>query len=105
MRQVARVGDLCRGTCYHSSHIIPYDTTAVIVEGGRITYADDDKPVARVGDRVLATCGHYGVIVTGSDTVTAENKHVARVGDSISDVDGTDFVGTIVGGSDTVFTA
>jgi uncharacterized Zn-binding protein involved in type VI secretion len=74
----------------------------VIVQGGSITHADNNNLVARVGDRVLTTCGHYGVIVTGSDTVTVENSRVARVGDSVSNVNGTDFVGTIVGGSSTI---
>lgn len=99
MSDVARKGDRCYGTCYHPSHKNPLTTYAVIIEG-TLTTDLGDKSIACVGDLVRTDCGHYGVIITGSDVVTVEYSPVARRGDQVSNINGTHFIGTIIEGYD-----
>lgn len=78
MTGVARLGDRTVGTCsIHGANI-----------GGTIVTASGDnmvngKPTARLGDRVLADCGHVSLIVTSSTNVKANGRGVARLGDLV----------------------
>ena len=98
-RGVARVGDRTQGTCYHGSHLTPLSTGGTIIEGSDKVITNG-KRTARIGDTVLADCGHTGTIVTGSGKDIADDgaKPVARINDSVS---GT-YVATIVTCSDDV---
>ncbi len=51
--------------------------------------------VARVGDVVLATCGHTGVLVSGSPNVKTNGKQNIRIGDPFTGI----FSGNIITGS------
>lgn len=87
---IARIGDSWSGTCsIHGS------VTGIIVGGSGLTL-DESKQVARVGDQVIATCGHTGQIVTGSGLTLDESKQVARIGDQIA---GSTLSGQITTGS------
>lgn len=77
-RAVARVGDRTYGTC--TCHQNPVTGFGRIVTGSD-KLALDDKPVARLGDIILADCGHEAVIVTASELFLLEDRGVARVGD------------------------
>jgi uncharacterized Zn-binding protein involved in type VI secretion len=87
---IARAGDIWTGYC--SVHGV---VSGIISVGSTLTL-DESKPVARVGDQVIAFCGHTGTIVAGSTLTLDESKPVARVGDRIA---GSNITGTIIGGS------
>ena len=75
---IARLGDRTHGQC--SCH------TSTITTGGTIVTASTDTTVngmvvARLGDIVLADCGHTGTIVTCSQTNTCNGLGIARLGD------------------------
>ena len=54
---VARVGDICTGSCGHTG----------VINSGSSTHGNDGKALARVGDTYTGT--FYGTIVSGSSTV------------------------------------
>lgn len=86
MKPIARVGDKCFGNCsVHGAQ------EGYIVSGSDDCYMNE-KQIARVGDRVLANCGHDGYIVEGAPTTYFNNKNVARLDDRF---EGT-YTGTIV---------
>jgi uncharacterized Zn-binding protein involved in type VI secretion len=93
MSKVARIGDSCSVICsVHGAR------TATIITGSTDVF--NGVGIARKGDTVRATCGHTGIITSGSATVFVNGKEVARVGDTIGD--GTLTSGTIVSGSSTI---
>lgn len=90
---ISRLGDRCRGNCaVHGA------------QSGRIVTASSKHffngiPVARVGDRVLADCGHTGTIISASPKNFSETFSVARIGDRFSGI----FSGMIIVGSPNSF--
>jgi uncharacterized Zn-binding protein involved in type VI secretion len=92
MAKIARTGDTGVGTC--RCHKSPISTSGVIQASEARVFADG-LSVARVGDIVVAACGHSGVIVSGSGKVFADGIAIARVGDSFVGC----FSGVIVSGS------
>ena len=68
-KKIARVGDRCHGTCHHPSHDSPITVGGTIITGSDKGY-DEDRKIARVGDKVRTDCGHIGTIITGSDKIT-----------------------------------
>lgn len=77
---VCRVGDAIVGVCF--GHDGPISVTGVWVSGsGQLS--DENKPVIRVGDTGIASCGHTFEAISGSSTTTDENKPVHRVSDAI----------------------
>lgn len=79
MRKVARLNDRTMGSCTEHGGGI----------GGRIVSGSPDivvngRPVARVGDTVIADCGHVAKIVTGSKTVIPNGSPgTARINDRV----------------------
>lgn len=88
MRGTARLGDRTVGTCsIHPGTI-----------GGTIITASEDvqansRGVARLGDTVLADCGHTAVIVTAAALTKANSRGFARLSDLVQ---GPEYSGTIV---------
>ena len=91
--QVSRLGDTTTGICDEDGEI-----EGEIVSASPDTYANSIA-VARVGDTVRASCGHTGIINSGSNVVYANGQAIARVGDTFEGV----YTGTITGGSPNVF--
>ncbi len=56
-----------------------YTTT---FDKGSPTVSADGKPVVRVGDSGVSTCGHPTTALTGSGVTTADGIKVHRVGDT-----------------------
>jgi len=83
-RGVARLGDTTQGTCSHSSHASPIETTGKIITASGNVSANNRK-VARLGDTVETDCGHTSIIITASGNSSANSKHTARLGDKIGD--------------------
>lgn len=98
MARVARYGDKATGIC--SRHKYPLTTTGIVIAPMEGVTADG-VAVAHLGDKVQATCGHFGMIVDCSTTVVANNRPLARLGDKVVG----DFKGTIVSGCPTVDSA
>lgn len=93
MSKVARVGDSCSVICsVHGAR------TATIITGSSNVF--NGVAIARKGDTVRATCGHTGIITSGSATVFVNGLEVARVGDTIGS--GILVSGTITTGSSTI---
>ena len=77
-RAIARLNDQTMGNCSEHGNDI----------GGKITSASpnvtaNSRGVARLGDKVLADCGHEAVIITASPTVSANQRGVARLSDQV----------------------
>lgn len=83
-RGVARLGDTTHGTCSHSSHPSPIETTGKIITASGNVSANNRK-VARLGDTVETDCGHTSIIITASGNSSDNSKHTARLGDKIGD--------------------
>lgn len=79
MRGLARVGDRTIGTCV--CHDVPITVGGTIIVGSSDTFTNN-LPQARLGDTVLADCGHTGTIISASSTVFCNNLGVARLGDT-----------------------
>lgn len=92
MPLVARLGDLGVGICYR--HVSPIPMSGMVA-GGSGNVVCNGLGVARIGDIVIANCGHVGTIYSGSPDVLANGLPVARLGDGFAG----DFVGTIASGS------
>lgn len=81
MTGVARLGDRTFGTC--TAHNSPISVGGTIVTASGDTFVNN-RPSARLGDKVLTDCGHTGLIVTASPTVDNNTRGgVARLGDMI----------------------
>lgn len=76
---MAKVGDTVVGTCICSTP--PYPDIGIIAVGDP-TQIDTGRPIARVGDSVIFSCG-TSVIVSGSFTDFAAGQPAAKVGDSV----------------------
>jgi zinc D-Ala-D-Ala carboxypeptidase len=81
-RGFARLDDEVTGTCTDKNH-------KGIIKG-KITSASADhqldpsnKGIARLGDTVLADCGHVAYINSASDTVITNNRGAARQDDTV----------------------
>lgn len=79
MALVARLGDKCIGSCkVHGPDIIGTIITAspnVNVNG---------RQVARLGDKVLANCGHIATIITATTKTDSNNRFgTATLGDKV----------------------
>lgn len=96
MTGLARIGDRTDGTCF--AHVPPLGTGGTIVTGSPDTLTNNLLQ-ARLGDTVLADCGHKGTIVTSSSTVFCNHLGVARLGDRTTG----DYVATIVTASSDSF--
>lgn len=93
MPAAAFISSICTGVC--TGHPTPINVSGVIVTGAG-TKLIEGNAAARVGDLVLASCGHYGVIASGQN-MEVEGVEQSAVGDTFS---GT-FSGTISSGSAT----
>jgi uncharacterized Zn-binding protein involved in type VI secretion len=96
MLPVARVGDLTIGTC------TGHKDTLYNVRGKIITGANSDDVnmmgLAKLGDVVLADCGHTAKIITCSGSVYTDMMKIARVGDLVG---ASPYTGRIVTGEST----
>lgn len=91
-QKVTRIGDQGVGICtLHGD--VPVNYTTIFNTGSPTTNADG-KPILRIGDHGLASCGHTTTALTGSGVYFADGIAVHRVGDT----------GTTGGGSYTVTT-
>lgn len=94
MNGIARLGDSTTGYC--KIHQIQVSGTIV---SASTNVGCNGMGVARLGDIVLAECGHTGTIVSASSTDYCNGMGVARLGDTI---DG-DYEATIVSASTDTF--
>lgn len=78
MLGIARLGDRTFGVC--SCHNTPITVGGSIITGAFSTTVNG-LPVARLGDTILADCGHTATIITSSVSTTVEGIGVARLGD------------------------
>lgn len=80
-RGVARLNDRTFGTC--SAHPVPLATGGSIITASGNTSCNN-RPVARLGDTVLADCGHTSLIITASpNSDTNSRGGTARLGDKV----------------------
>jgi len=75
---IARRGDLCHVICH--DHLIDEEYNDARIEGGSIKVTCDRLDCARVGDTVIAPCGHRGKIITGSEKCSSDGLGMAVVG-------------------------
>lgn len=89
-RFVARLGDSTYGVCkIHNKQV-----SGIIISAS----SDSDcngRGIARLGDTVLADCGHTGTIISASPDTICNNRGVARLGDNTSG----DYIATIISAS------
>lgn len=83
MIPVARIGDVCMGICF--GHFPPIPMSGKIITGS-VTTIVEGRPVARMGDVVMADCNHTGTIVKGSSAASIDGRPVARIGDDVAGV-------------------
>lgn len=82
MRNIARLNDITFGTCKHPSHPVPIPASGKIVTGSPdITI--DGRPVARINDLVVTSCGHYDYIIGYRKDIFGNNKEFARLNDLV----------------------
>lgn len=96
---IARLGDRTFGTCSIHGPI-----GGTIITGSSTNFINDRK-IARLGDTVVADCGHDAVVITASSTVfsTLEaGQKVARLGDQVR---GSFYVAQIITASPNTFTS
>ena len=96
MRGIARLGDCTHGTCY--AHSTPLQITGKIISASSDTLCDN-LGIARLGDTVLADCGHTGTIISASDNALCNDLGIARLGDSIAGK----YIATIISASTSTF--
>jgi uncharacterized Zn-binding protein involved in type VI secretion len=96
MPAVARLNDMSTGVC--SCHKDPISTVGFVITTSPDVFANS-LGIARIGDIILASCGHIGIIVTGSSSVFANSINLSRIGDTTVGC----FVSTIITGSSDVF--
>lgn len=95
-RGAARLNDKTLGTCsVHGPNI-----KGRIITGSGNIYIND-RPTARLGDEVLAECGHRAKIITASGSEDSNAKTAtARLNDKVK---GPEYTGKIVTASTNVF--
>ena len=81
MLPVARIGDLTIGTC--TGHKPPKTNVRGKILTGTASFADNMVGVAKLGDVVMAECGHTASIITCSGSVKTDMMLIARVGDLV----------------------
>jgi uncharacterized Zn-binding protein involved in type VI secretion len=96
MRGIARLGDTTHGTCF--AHSVPLEVTGKIISASQDTFCDKHG-VARLGDTVLADCGHTGKIISASHNVLCNELGIARLGDEVHG----DYTARIISASTTTF--
>jgi uncharacterized Zn-binding protein involved in type VI secretion len=96
MRGIARLGDCTHGVCY--KHNTPLTVSGRILSASTDTFCDN-LGVARLGDLVIADCGHTGTIISASPDALCNDLGVARLGDNIAG----DYQATIISASTTAF--
>jgi uncharacterized Zn-binding protein involved in type VI secretion len=99
MSGLARIGDMGVGVCCCHSKPKCRHKIGFIILGSGDSQANS-MGLARCGDVVLATCGHPGVIVSGSSQTTTNSSGQAFIGSSFVGC----FTGVIVSGSSDVTT-
>ena len=77
---VARVSDTTFGVCY--GHKYPITVTGTIISGDTREITEG-MPTARVGDTVMAACGHTGTIISGGYRHICSGFPIARLGDKV----------------------
>mgnify|MGYP000072320276 CR=1 FL=1 len=92
MRGIARIGDSTFGTCYAHKHPLAIGGTIISASPDHVC---NGRLVARLGDTVLADCGHTAIIVSASTNTACNNRGVARLGDSTAGA----YVATIISAS------
>jgi uncharacterized Zn-binding protein involved in type VI secretion len=87
MVEVISYVETCEGFCSDPSHypVLPFPTKGWI-ESGSPKHTCDGKGIARLGDPVISTCGHYGYINSASTIHTCDGLGIARIGDTFSGV-------------------
>lgn len=95
MLSVARTGDPTIGVC--TGHSPPITVSGTVLAKQSLTSAFG-LPIARVSDLVIASCGHTGIIVSGSPTVFVGGLPAARMTDRFT---GT-YTGTILNGASNI---
>lgn len=91
------MGDRTIGTC--SCHKSPITTGGTIVTASQDTLSEA-RGVARIGDTVLADCGHTGTIVSASQLTITNGRGTARMGDKTEGC----YVATIISASENTLT-
>lgn len=92
MLPVGRMGDLAIGVCTCHKH--PINVTGTIMSMCSNVLVNG-KPIGRMSDIILTSCGHIGTIISGSSSVLANSMPIARM----SDITTGCFIGTIIQGS------
>lgn len=96
-RGVARVDDRTYGTC--TAHLTPITTGGTITSGSP-TIVVNDRAAARLGDIVVADCGHTSEITSASSTVIGDEPPIARLDDTVGK---GPYTATIISASSDVF--
>ena len=97
MPGIARITDRTWGTCY--AHDGPITVGGTIIVGSPDSFANKLN-ISRIGDTVLADCGHTSIIVTGSPLTFANKIPVGRLGDQVA---GGPYIAVIVTASPDTF--
>jgi len=98
MRELCRCTDIGVGICCcHSKPKCRHKIGFVITCSDDVL--TDNLGAARVTDIVMATCGHVGVLVSGSPTTYVDGLPRIRIGDPFVGC----FTGVMVTGSSTTF--
>lgn len=98
MRGSARLGDEVSGRCFgHAGG--PVFKGVIVTASSNVKV--NDRPIARIGDKVNLECGHKAVIVGASSDVKSNDRQNARLGDAVSG-DGVVYQGEIITASSNV---
>jgi len=92
---VAIISSVGVGVC--SCHKSPQSTSGTVIQGSGTVLANG-MGVARIGDMIVANCGHTGTLIQGSGTVTAEGIGVSALTSMFVGC----FTGNIISGANTV---
>lgn len=92
---ISTLGDKGVGRCCCHSDPRCRDKVGTII-GGSTNVLVNGKPVARMTDHIVTSCGHIGTIINGSSKTLTNGLLTARIGDKFAN---PCFTGTIIGGS------
>lgn len=98
MKGIVRVTDKVSGVCY--SHTTPQNVIGMIVSGSNKVFSEN-LAVARIGDKVIFSCGHQGIISSGSPKIYVDGIGIAVIGDDVIGF-GADIVAKITSSSNKV---
>jgi hypothetical protein len=91
--QIATITSIGTGVCWcHDDS--PIDMVGMLITGASRTESEG-KLMSRVGDIVLANCGHIGMMITGSVKIETEGRQQCKVADQFMGC----FEGMIVSGT------